>query len=98
MEDLIWSEVKQAVQNPDVIVAGMGALDAPENTGLHEEIARAERDMREVQAEEDRAIRLFISGKISESQLDRQRKFITERLNHCRARLDDYRVQAIHRS
>ena len=60
---------------------------------LAEEIARAERDMREVQVEEDRAIRLFVSGKISENQLDRQRKFITERLDHCRARLDEYRAQ-----
>ena len=48
-----------------------------------------------VQIEEDRAIRLFVSGKISENQLDRQRKFITERLDNCRARLDDYRAQTI---
>ena len=93
LEYLIWSEVKQAIQNPDVIVAGMGTLDAQEDDGLAEEIASAERDMREVQMEEDRAIRLFVSGKISENQLDRQRKFITERLNHCRARIDDYRAR-----
>ena len=93
LEDFIWSEVKQAVQNPDVIIAGIGALDAQGDNGLAEEIARAERDMREVQGEEDRAIRLFVSGKISENQLDRQRKFITERLDHCRARLDDYRAR-----
>ena len=93
LEELIWSEVKQAVQNPEAIVAGIGALDAQGDDGLAEEIARAEREMREVQFEEDRAIRLFVSGKISENQLDRQRKFITERLDHCRARLHDYRAR-----
>ena len=43
--------------------------------------------------EEDRAIRLFVSGKITETKLDHQRRFITERLESARARLDDYRAQ-----
>ena len=43
--------------------------------------------------EEDRAIRLFVSGKIAEAQLDIQRKFITERLENARAKLDDYRAR-----
>ena len=43
--------------------------------------------------EEDRAIRLFVSGKITEAQLDIQRKFITERLESARAKIDDYRVR-----
>ena len=34
-----------------------------------------------------------MSGKITEAQLDHQRKFITERLESARAKLDDYRVQ-----
>ena len=43
--------------------------------------------------EEDRAIRLFVSGKITEAQLDVQRKFITERLESARAKLDDYHAR-----
>ena len=43
--------------------------------------------------EEDRAIRLFVLGKITEAQLDLQRRFITERLESARAKLDDYRAQ-----
>ena len=38
-------------------------------------------------------IRLYVSGKITEEQLDRQRKFITERLEAVRAELDDYRAR-----
>ena len=53
----------------------------------------AERDLRSIQMEEDRAIRLFVSGKITEAQLDLQRRFITERLESARARLDDYRAR-----
>ena len=44
--------------------------------------------------EEDRAIRLFVSGKITEAQLDDHYAFITERLESARAKLDDYRARA----
>ena len=56
------------------------------------EIAKAELDMRDVQLEESRAIRLYVSGKITEDQLDHQRKFITERLVQHQAKLDEYRA------
>ena len=90
LEELVWSEVKRVLQNPDIIVAGIETLDDRESGGLEEEIARAERDLRNVQLEEDRAIRLYVAGKITEEQLDLQRKFITERLESLRAKLDDY--------
>ena len=92
LEELIWSEVKQVVQNPEVIVAGIEALDTQEGIGLAGEIAKAELDMRDVQLEESRAIRLYVSGKITEDQLDHQRKFITERLVQHQAKLDEYRA------
>ena len=89
LEDLVWSEVKQVVQNPNLIVAGIHSLEDQADDNLTEQIAQAERDLRDVQMEEDRAIRLFVSGKITEDQIDHQRKFITERLEHCRNKLDD---------
>ena len=64
-----------------------------EDGGLEKRIAKAERELRKVQTEEDRAIGLYVSGKISEGQLDNQRKGIQERLEAARARLDDYRSQ-----
>ena len=93
LEEPIWSEVKRVLQNPDLIVAGIDTLDSQEGGGMEEEIAQAERDLRSIQMEEDRAIRLFVSGKITEAQLDHQRKFITERLESARAKLDDYRAR-----
>ena len=93
VEEPIWSEVKRVLQNPDLIVAGIDTLDSQEGGGLGEEIAQAERDLRSIQLEEDRAIRLFVSGKITEPQLDHQRRFITERLESARAKLDDSRAQ-----
>ena len=94
LESLVWGEVKNALENPGLIVAGIEALDAQEDGGgLAEEIAGAERDLLGVQMEEDRAIRLYVSGKITEGQLDRQRRFITERLETLRVRLDEYRSQ-----
>ena len=92
LEEPIWSEVKRVLQNPDLIVAGIATLDSQEGGGMEEEIAQAERDLRSIQMEEDRAIRLFVSGKITEAQLDLQRKFITERLESARVKLDDFRA------
>ena len=93
LEEPVWDEVKRVIQNPDLIVAGIDMLNSQDNGGLEEEIAQAERDLRSIQIEEDRAIRLFVSGKITEAQLDHQRRFITERLESARARLDDYRAR-----
>ena len=93
LEEPVWNEVKRVLQNPDLIVAGIDSLDSQESGGLEAEIAQAERDLRSIQMEEDRAIRLFVSGKVTEAQLDHQRRFITERLESARARLDDYRAR-----
>ena len=93
LEEPIWDEVKRVIQNPDLIVAGIAALDSQEGGGMEEEIAQAEQELRSIQMEEDRAIRLFVSGKITEAQLDIQRRFITERLESARAKLDDYRAR-----
>ena len=93
LEALVWGEVKKVLENPGVIVAGIEAMDARADNGeLVEEIAIAERELHKVQME-DRAIRLYVSGKITEKQLDRQRKFITERLETLRLKLDDYRAR-----
>ena len=93
LEELVWNEVKRVLQDPALIVAGINALGDREGGGLVEEIAKAERELRTVQMEEDRAIRVYVSGKITEDQLDLQRKFITERLESLRAKVDDYRAR-----
>ena len=94
LEELVWDEssVKRVLQNPDLIVAGIEALNGSEDGGMDEERARLERDLQRVQLEEDRAIRLYVTGKISEEQLDHQRRFITERLESLQAKLEDCRA------
>ena len=46
LEERVWSEVKRVLQNPDLIVAGIEAVDDRESDGLAEEVARAERELR----------------------------------------------------
>ena len=84
---------KRMIQNPGPIVAGIHTFDAQGSGGLEAEIAQAEQGVRSIQMAEDRAIRLFASGKITEAQLDIQRKFITERPEIARAKLDDCRAR-----
>ena len=94
LEELVWGQVKKMLENPGLIVAGIESLNSQGGAGgLAEEIARTERDLQKVQLEEDRAIRLYVSGKITETQLDHQRKFITERLETLREKLNDYRAR-----
>ena len=93
LEESIWREVKRVIQNPDVIIDCIHTSDSQGRGSLEEELAQAERNLWSIQMEEDRAIRLFVSGKITEAQLDLQRKFITERLESARTKLDDYRAQ-----
>ena len=94
LEELIWAEVKNLLENPDLIIAGIESLNTQaDSSGLAQEIAKAERDLQKVQMEEDRAIRLYVSGKITEKQLDHQRRFITERLETLRENLNDYRAR-----
>ena len=79
--------------DPALIVSGIESLGEKEEGGLSDDVARAEREVEKVQLEEDRAIRLYVSGKITEAQLDHQRKFITERLETLRERLNDCRAR-----
>ena len=81
------------IQNPDLIVAVIDTLDCHGGGGLEEQVAQAERNLRNIHMEEDRAFRLFVPGKITEAQLDHQRQFITGQPESARARLDDYRPQ-----
>lgn len=94
VEGIVWSEVSRVLKNPDTILLGLQAQAAGQNAEeLAEDIAQAERNMRAIQVDEDRAIRLYVSGKITEEHLDRQRKFITERLEHARTKRDSLTAQ-----
>ena len=66
LEELVWSEVKRVVQNPDLIREGIESLGKQEDGGLAKRVARAERELRVIQMEEERAIGLYVSGKITE--------------------------------
>ena len=92
LEELVWSEVKRVVQQPDVIIAGIEFLRTEDDGQFEEKAAQVEKDLRSVQTEEDRLIRVYVVGKISEAQLDRQRKFITGRVEGLRAKLGEHRL------
>ena len=53
-----------------------------------------EKDLKKVQVEDSRAVGLYVSGKITERELDHQRMFINERMETAHAKVEDYRAQA----
>ena len=93
IEALLWNEVKSVLQNPDLILAGIKSLDARENGTLDKEIAGMERELLKVKSEEDRAIRLYVLGKITEKQLDKQREFIDGRMERLQAKSSEHRAR-----
>ena len=93
LEQRVWDEVKGVLQQPSVIVAGIAALGEGDGASLAEEQSKVERDLREVQLEEQRLVRLFVTGKVTEEMLDLQRKFITERMEHLHAKAEEYRAR-----
>ena len=91
-KNFLWGEVKKVVQQPEVIIAGIESLRTEDDGQFEEKEAQLERDMRSAQTEDDRLIRLYVAGKISEAQLDRQRRFITGRVEALRAKLEGHRL------
>ena len=85
LEARVWAEVRNLLESPSRVLS---FLEDREDTAAMAEAERAtEREYVKVQAEEDRIVRLFASGKITERQLDHQRRFITERLETAQDRL-----------
>ena len=68
--------------------------DTGSTAEIREEIDRAEAELRKVTNEEDRLVRLFVMDKLTEQQLSRQRKYITERQEAAEERLAGLRQQA----
>ena len=94
LEEVVVTEVKRMFQNPDLILAGLKSMDSEDDHGLAKQLAMAEKDLKKVQVEDSRAVGLYVSGKITERELDHQRKFINERMETAHAKVEDYRAQA----
>ena len=91
LEGLVWKEVSRVAQTPELIIADISAARGSDGGLLKEQVEQAERELGQVQGEDDRAIRLHVSGKIRETQLDRQRKFILEKSQKLQAKLEECR-------
>ena len=94
LEEVVLTEVKKVLRNPDLILAGLKSMDSEDDGGLAKQLVRAENDLKKVPVEHSMAVSLYLSGKITESELDHQRRFINERMETVRAMLEDYRAQA----
>ena len=90
LEAVVWQEVVKLLQDPAAILAG---LSPDQNDRTDEELKDAERDLRKVQTEEDRLIRLYVVGELTDDQLARQRRFITERVEHLQNRVNELRAR-----
>ena len=94
VEELVWTEVRNVLMRPEMIVNGLKAqITAGDPEALGKSIRRAERELRGVQKEEDRAISLHVKGKITEEQLERQRILINDHLETEQAKLESLRIQ-----
>ena len=93
LEELVWSEVSDVLRKPELILSGIDVVDSLEGNGVDERTESVERELRAVQRQEDRAIDLYVAGRIDEGQLERQRERITEKLDVLRSKLERIRAQ-----
>ncbi len=93
LEGLVWREVSEVLRNPELILSGIDVVDSVAGNGVAEKAVSVERELRTVQRQEDRAIDLYVAGRIDERQFERQRGRITERLDVLRTKLEHIRVQ-----
>ena len=93
LEGLVWSEVRDVLRNPELIVAGIESMRSQGTDGVIEEIASHERGLKRVRQQEERLLDLYVTGRITESQFERQRGLIAERLEGLRMKLDDCRAR-----
>ena len=91
LEALVWREVKELLADPFVLCDVVDGDDG--SAAIDADIAAAESNLAKMVAEEDRIIRLYAMGKLTEPQLERQRRFITDRMESARLVLDDLRKQ-----
>ena len=85
IEELVWNEVVKILESPEMVTSRlMPDVEGPDRDRLLAEVKSAETDLRRIESEEDRLIRLLVSGKIIEPQFHRRRKFIVERLETAR--------------
>ena len=94
LEEIIWAEVVECLQDADSFYEVLDTDDDGDNS-LTADIDAAERDLGKVQGENDRLLRVYVSGLIDESELKHQRKFITERLESAETRLSGLRLQRV---
>ena len=85
IEELVWNEVVKILESPEMVTSRlMPRVEGPDRDRLLAEVKSAKTDLQRIESEEDRLIRLLVSGKITEPQFDRQRKFIVKRLETAR--------------
>ena len=89
----MWREVSEVLRNPELILSGIDVVDSAVGDGIAEEAAGVERELRAVQEQDDRAVDLYVGGRIDERQLDRQRGQIAEKLEILRSKLERVRAQ-----
>ena len=89
----VWETVTDMLADPFNFAENVESL--PDGDGSHDadlEAARRERD--KVLAENDRLVRAYVQGIITETDLVHQRKFITERLEWTTLRVTDLETAA----
>ena len=95
LEALIWNEVEGVLQQPEVIISGIESLRTVDEGQLKKQLGQAERGLGDVNAEGQRLLRLYVMGRISETEFEHQQAFIKERESNMRASLDGYRSQLV---
>lgn len=88
LDERVWAELSAFIADPWTLA------DLPvDDRDIAAELEAAEKALQRVEAEDDRLLRLYVSGRIDEAAMDRQRRYIDERRDAAAALVDHLKAQ-----
>ena len=95
LEDFVWQQVSALLTDPGTIAASLdAAADTEAAAELERERADAQRRLERVERENSMLVRLALAEKITESEFDREREGIAERMRSAQELLTELEERA----
>ena len=95
LEDFIWQQVSALLKDPGTVAASLdAAADAEAASTLERERADAKRRLDRLERENSVLVRMALAEKITESEFDREREGIADRMNSAQELLTELEERA----
>ena len=93
LNDAVWGAVRQVLENPEIVLAELGRFRASEPCTLSDEIERLRAEIRHLDHQGKRFVKLFAMGEVDEPWIKAQSGPVQAMRDNLRAELESLQVQ-----